>query len=368
MPRTPALRLLVAPLLSVALLAGCTTERAAADLPRHTLQVAETSYAGHLEPARSVKMALSVENLAVAQGTEVAAGTDLGGAGEASRARSTEVERVAAGYRDRIVVAERALRDLSRGKAVKHTRDASLPEASVRAVEHDIEAALLASRRAAVQRARDKAGAMDADPAVAKYSRQDEELARQEQVNQLQALFENLRAEARAALTVAEEELRTLRGAAPFDGVIAVRDGEVWVHSTQSTFVYTATEAQVEALSSADQLDLRVKGETVGTLRVASTIHDPEASTGPTSPRYAMRFDVVADPSFKPRDRSTASMTSSQGQLGIPEDYLGKDTDGYFVLRQGVRTPVEVGKDPQGQFVLTGGSLHAGDSIEKVAA
>lgn len=364
--RSLSLRLVAAVVCGGLLLGGCTTEKAAVELPTHTLAVAESSYAGYLVPQHQQKLEIAVSDLTVKPGEQVEAGTLLSGGTDASRSRAEEAERAASAYRKRIDVAERALDQLRKGRTPSHSRDAAVPSAAVRALEHDIQAALIANERATVQRQRERSRLDPSEPAEAKHLKKDEQLARTEFLNQMQALFENLRAESRTALTEAEASLTSLRATAPWPGSVVVRNDEAWFQSRAATFVFLATEAQVEALSQAENLQLRVKSDAVGTLRLASVAFDEEATSNPQSPRYEMRFDVVTDKEFTPRERSTGSLVVTSDRIAIPEDYMGRDDAGSFVLVGGQRTPVSVVKDAQGQWVLSDDSLRPGDRIEKV--
>lgn len=371
MPAPTARAPWLAPLVACLALAGCTTPaQPAVEVPTHTLAVAETAYAGHLEPTRTVKLTVAPDVLAVPHGAAVSAGQDLAGATEEARARAADVERLVAAYGARIDLANQALERLAQGGTVTHERDASLPAASVRAVEHDIVASLVAERRAAAQRKRDRAKLAAGGPdaaAEASYLRQDDQFARTELTNQLQAQFENLRAEATAARTEAEETLRTLRATAPFDGIVVVRGEEVWLQSIEASFVYIATEAQTDALTAADGLTLHVRSQRIGTLRLSSATFSAEATTNPQAPRYELRFAVDAERPFAPRERSTAALVQTTGALAIPEHYLGKDADGSYVLRGGERVGVQVTRDATGQYLLNGSTLTAGDRIERIA-
>lgn len=357
------------PVAGLLLLTGCSPEPAKATaVPTHTLAYARYAYAGNLVPAEETKLSITPANLGIRPGSHVAAGDELGG-NEASVAKVQELDRSTAGYRSRIKVAEGALAALAKGRAVTFERDATLPSAAVRAIEHDIQAELLAERRAEAEHKAELAKIGTDVPGAAqerKTLQQNRKLEKEAAVARLQALFENLRSESQAAVAEADQQRATLSGTAPFAGVVSVREGEVWLSSDDPTFQYVATEEQVDSLSAEGQLELSVREQRVGTLRLATVTFNQDATTNPQAPRYTMTFDVVAPEDFAPRPHSTASLGYTGTRLAIPDAYLGRDPDGTFVMVDGERRNVQVAKDGQGQFVLAEGQLRAGDRIQRV--
>ncbi len=365
----PSLRRLWAASLALVLTLGlgaCASPQPASERPTHALDTVQYTYAGYLVPRDRQKVGLSKSQLGVRAGDVVTEGQSLGNKDAATSARAKQ--RTATAYRERAAVARRALQTLRGGSfPLSFRRAPSLADTAVRATELEIEAALIAHRRAEAQYRRDIAQAKG-DKATTSFLRADKLLATAETRSRLQGLFENLASQAGAAATAIAKRASAQRVTASFDGTVTAVDGTVWILSRQASLIYLATQEQVDAITGAKEPRLLVRGLEVGSLRLTSVIYSDEATTSDSSPRYEMTFEVVAEETFAPREHSSASLTYRTDDLAVPDGYLGRDTDGYFVLREGQRVSVQVEKDAQGQFILRTGDLRAGDRIERVDA
>ena len=138
------------------------------------------------------------------------------------------------------------------------------------------------------------------------------------------------------------------------------------MESRDYSFVYLATESQVDRLTTANNLKFEFLGARVGILKVSSVNYDTEATTDPQFPRYKMILDVELTDSCAPREHSTARMIEVEEQLAVPEDYVGSNEQGNYVIRNGKQIPVEVVKDAEGNNLVPIGELRPGDTIEQV--
>ena len=59
-------------------------------------------------------------------------------------------------------------------------------------------------------------------------------------------------------------------------------------------------------------------------------------------------------------------MIEVEEQLAVPEDYVGSNEQGNYVIRNGKQIPVEVVKDAEGNNLVPIGELRPGDTIEQV--
>ncbi len=365
-------------LVGLLLLAGCSGPAEPAAVETYTLQTASYSYAGHLAPEQVRKLDIAAADSRYADGQHVEKGAGLARQTSGLRDRLRAKRRALARFEERRATASRALRVLSRGSvAVGFVVAATAPSSELRDVELQIEATLIGHRRALAQYGSDLRKLLAQKPIgkVAKTDRAldvrqlqtDHHWAVAETVNQLRGLFGTLRRTADRLAGTTRRALAGLRADAPWDGTVSIEGGTVSLQSTAYTFVYTATEEQVDLLSGQDAPELHVRSTRVAALRLASVNYSPTETTNPQSPRYQLTYEVV-DPvsGFVPRDHGSASLTYAGTGLVVPEAYLGRDGDDYFVLSDGVRVPVRVEKDDTGQFVLTDGGLHAGDVIQKV--
>lgn len=359
-------------------LAGCTSTAQPSAVATHTLQTASYSYSGYLAPRQVAKLAFSAADSRFVDGQRVTKGAGLTRQTRSLKERVKAKRRAIALLQERTQTASRALRSLARGSLdFEFALAATTASSDVRAVEVDIEAALLGHRRTLAQYERDlqklraqKPVGKAARTELARDVRQlrlDHRLAVAETVNQLRGLFESLRSTSGQLASTARKALNSLLGKAPWDGTVSIDGDTVSLQSSDYTFVYTATEEQLDLLSGQESLELQVGSARVASLTLTSTAYSATDTTSPQSPRYRVTFAVVNLASgFVPRDHGVASLSYSSTGLVVPAAFLGQDGDNYFVLRNGVRVPVQVEKDATGQFLLTSGVLRAGDVIQTV--
>ncbi|MFZ1410087.1 MAG: hypothetical protein WAS07_01350 [Micropruina sp.] len=360
----------LATVLGVALLlSGCVADAKPATVATHTLQTAEYSYAGYLVPKVSRKLSVSATKLAVRPGDTVAAGEKLRESTAAIRERRRVLRSAVSAYTQRVRLASAALASLRNGGSGFYAPAGSASAADVRTAEREITAAKTAEARAALtyKNQLSKLTEAKATSDIA-FHKADRTLAQREYRTRLIGLFDSLKTACTTAKSAAEGKLAGLDVKAPFAGVVTLTAGEVWINSAATSFVYVATEDQLDSVAAQTSLELRVKGTAVGTLKLASSSYDAEATTSAASPRYRLLFDVKASADFTPRDHGTASATFQGTNLAVPSAFLGHDSEGDFVLVGGERRAVTVEKDALGQLVLTSGGLTAGDVIQQVSS
>lgn len=359
-------------------LSGCSAPAPSTTVETYTLRTASYSYSGYLAPKHVLKLDMAAADSRFADGQRVAKGVSLLRNTERLRDRRRTKEHARARFEERRRTASRALAALSRGSLdVAFDVASTGPSAEVRAIELDIEATLISHRRAGAQYARDlrklraqKPVGKTARAELARDIRQlavDRHWAVAETANQLRGLFGNLRSTAGRLAASTKKALAGLRAAAAWDGTISIDGDAVSLLSTAYTFVYTATEEQVDLLSAQKAPALQIRSTQVASLELASVNYSPSATTNPQSPRYELTYDVVQPGAgFAPRDHGSASLVYSSTQLVVPEAYLGRDGEDYYVVKDGVHVPVQVEKDTTGQFVLANTQLNAGETIQRV--
>ena len=357
----------------VALLSGCSSsegESASRQAAKHVLALAETSYAGYVIPRETRKIEVSASLLVVADGEDVTAGQSLTAD---NVSRRTALQDQLEGYDNRIAVSDEALTKLDRMNInITFKRDSRVQSETVRAAEYDIESAILTHKREESQQERDSSDTGNTgvkkseENSEKKRDNEERKLARQEYVSKLSSLFEKLKTESQNAKQEVAKELDALVVVAPIAGILRIHDDEVRVESRDYSFVYLATESQVDRLTTANNLKFEFRGARVGILKVSSVNYDTEATTDPQFPRYKMILDVELTDSCAPREHSTARMIEVEEQLAVPEDYVGSNEQGNYVIRNGKQIPVEVVKDAEGNNLVPIGELRPGDTIEQV--
>jgi hypothetical protein len=357
----------------VALLSGCSSsegESASRQVAKHVLALAETSYAGYVIPRETRKIEVSASLLVVADGEEVTAGQSLTAD---NVSRRTALQDQLEGYDNRIAVSDEALTKLDRMNInITFKRDSRVRSETVRAAEYDVESAILTHKREESQQERESSDTGNTgvnkseENSEKKRDNEERKLARQEYVSKLSSLFEKLKTESQNAKQEVAKELDALVVVAPIAGILRIQDDEVRVESRDYSFVYLATESQVDRLTTANNLKFEFRGARVGILKVSSVNYDTEATTDPQFPRYKMILDVELTDSCAPREHSTARMIEVEEQLAVPEDYVGSNEQGNYVIRNGKQIPVEVVKDAEGNNLVPIGELRPGDTIEQV--
>jgi|GEM_PF-3186219 len=360
-------------IMAFVLLSGCGSsgeEPASRQAATHVLTVAETSYAGYVIPKETHKIEVSPSLLVVADGTEVAAGQELT-ADNVSRRSSLQDQ--LEGYDNRIAVSDAAKAKLDRMNVnITFKRDSRVQSEAVRAAEYDIESAILTHKREELQQEDDAASAKNTktnkseENVGKKRDKEDQKLARQEYVNKLSSLFEKLKTESQNAKQEVTKELEALVVTAPIAGTLRILNDEVRVESHDYSFVYLATESQVDQLGAASNLKFEFRGTRVGNLKISSVSYDAEATTDQQSPRYKMILDVELTESCSLREHNTARMIEVEESVAIPEGYLGSNDKGNYVIRDGKQIPVEVVKDAEGNLLVPIGELRPGESIEQI--
>jgi hypothetical protein len=101
----------------------------------------------------------------------------------------------------------------------------------------------------------------------------------------------------------------------------------------------------------------------VGNLTFNSIKYNEEISVKGQAPIYSMFYDINATSDYKPMRSSTAYMVFKQG-ITIPEEYLGKTENKYYVLIGGKKKLVKIEKLNNQYIVIEGAKK--GDIIEKV--
>jgi DNA repair exonuclease SbcCD ATPase subunit len=161
-------------------------------------------------------------------------------------------------------------------------------------------------------------------------------------------------------ITATQEESLVV---APFDGQIIIAAGQVVLQGTSYQFVFEATENQVDEVKVLQNLQLQYKAKMVGNLTFNSIKYNEEISVKGQAPIYSMFYDINATSDYKPMRSSTAYMVFKQG-ITIPEEYLGKTENKYYVLIGGKKKLVKIEKLNNQYIVIEGAKK--GDIIEKV--
>lgn len=354
---------------AVALLAaGCEIQdKPATVVATHTLAPTEYSYVGYLVPSDSRKLTVAASDLSVKPGTAVTAGMPLLAVTPERSARIKLLSAETANYSTRIKRLESAIEAIHRGGSGVYSPDGTAPSADVRSAELAVVAAVAAEERSGLEYRSElsklPATGSDQERAFLTKSRQ---LAQREYRIRMEGLLQAVASACAHAREAAQEELVALDARAPIGGVVAVRADAVWIDSATASFIYIATEDQAEVLRGQSQLSLSVRGKKVGTLTLASSTFDADATTNSSSPRYRLTFDVAVTGDFVARDHGTATISFQGGALSVPPAFLGHDDRGDFVMVGGVRHAVSASKDALGQLVVTASDLRAGDVIQQV--
>lgn len=179
--------------------------------------------------------------------------------------------------------------------------------------------------------------------------------------------FEEERKVIQENLDEIKKEMDTLREesqiAAPFDGQIIVTNGNVVIQGSKYHFLFDATEKQLDEVKQLDSLQLEYKSKIIGKLTYHSSKYNEEISVNGQVPYYSMVFEIDSTSDYKPMRNATAFMVYKKG-ITIPDEYLGKNKDNYYVLIKGKKRNVKVEKLDT-QYILIEGAKK-GDILEKV--
>jgi multidrug efflux pump subunit AcrA (membrane-fusion protein) len=150
---------------------------------------------------------------------------------------------------------------------------------------------------------------------------------------------------------------------APFDGQIIVSDGNVVIQGSKYQFIFDATEKQMDEVKQLDSLQLEYKSKIIGKLAYHSSKYNEEISVKGQVPYYSMVFEIDSNSDYKPMRNATAFMVYKKG-ITIPDEYLGKNKEQYYVLIKGKQKAVKIEKLDK-QYILIDGAKK-GDVLEKV--
>lgn len=189
------------------------------------------------------------------------------------------------------------------------------------------------------------------DPSVKAAIQQFEEEKKviQENLNEIKKEMDSLR----------EESLIV----APYDGQIIVSDGNVVIQGSEYQFLFDATEKQLDEVKQLEGLQLEYKSKIIGKLTYHSSKYNEEISVKGQVPYYSMVFEIDPNSDYKPMRNATAFMVYKKG-ITIPDEFLGKNKDQYYVMINGKQKAVKIEKLDK-QYILIEGAKK-GDILEKV--
>ena len=143
------------------------------------------------------------------------------------------------------------------------------------------------------------------------------------------------------------------------DGLVVIEGNTLYVYSNHVEFVFTAPARNLQTLlTSGEGYGLEYNGQRVG--QVAFSYYVP----GEEDDTYNLVYSVSTSRDVLLLTNTYAYMVS-QPKTYLPAAYVGQKADGsFYVLRDGVETPVEV-TYTEGQYQLLSG-LKEGDEIERI--